>query len=179
MAEFKISLQKTLTHEGGYVNDPDDLGAETYKGISRASHSKWSGWAIIDKYKTKPDFPSSLDKDIELQKQLELFYLHEFWLPLKADQILDQMNADSIFDFSVNAGIITSVQLAQSLMGEIHVDGFIGIQTLSKLNGVNPLHFQAAFSVGKIAYYMYIIKKRPSNKKYLYGWILRALEYNS
>ena len=179
MAEFKISLQKTLTHEGGYVNDPDDLGAETYKGISRASHIKWSGWAIIDKYKTKADFPSTLDKDIELQKQLELFYLHEFWLPLKADQILDQMNADSIFDFSVNAGIITCIQLAQCIMGDLHVDGILGDQTLTKLNGVNPKHFQAAFTVGKIGYYMYIIKKRPTNKKYLYGWIVRVLEYNS
>ena len=178
MAEFKIAFQKMLNHEGGYVNDPNDQGGETYKGISRTKHKNWSGWEMVDKYKNKSGFPSTLDKDIELQKQVELFYLYEFWLPLKADQIQNQMNADSIFDFSVNAGIITSVQLAQSLMGDIHVDGIIGAQTLSKLNGVNPKHFQAVFTVGKISYYIYIIKKRPSNKKYLYGWVIRALEYN-
>ena len=133
---------------------------------------------MVDKYKNKSGFPSTLDKDIEIQKQVELFYLYEFWLPLKADQIQNQLNADSIFDFSVNAGIVTCVQLAQCIIGGIDVDGIIGVQTLSKLNGVNPKHFQAAFTVGKIGYYIYIIKKRPSNKKYLYGWVIRALEYN-
>jgi hypothetical protein len=78
MAEFNISLQKTLNHEGGYGNDPDDLGKETYKGISRANHSKWVGWSSIDKYKGKTGFPSILDKDNELQKQVELFYLLMF-----------------------------------------------------------------------------------------------------
>lgn len=29
MAEFKIALQKTFAYEGGYSNDPDDLGSET------------------------------------------------------------------------------------------------------------------------------------------------------
>lgn len=178
MAEFKTAFQKTITHEGGYINDPDDKGGETYKSISRASHNNWSGWEMIDKYKNKSGFPANLDKDVELQNQVEIFYLYEFWLPLKADQIQNQMNADSIFDFSVNTGIITSVQLSQSLMGDIHVDGIIGVRTLSKLNGVDLKHFQAAFIVGKIAYYIYIIKKRPTNKKYLYGWVTRALEYN-
>ena len=178
MAEFKTAFQKMLNHEGGYVNDTNDQGGETYKGISRTKHKNWSGWEMVDKYKNMSGFPKILDKDIEIQKQVELFYLNQFWLPLKADQISNQLVADSIFDFSVNAGIITCVQLAQSLMGDIHVDGIIGVQTLSKLNGVNPKHFQAAFTVGKISYYIYIIKRRPSNKKYLYGWVTRALEYN-
>jgi lysozyme family protein len=178
MAEFKSSLQKTLNHEGGYVNDPDDLGKETYKGISRASHSKWSGWSCIDKYKAKTDFPSILDKDIELQKQVELFYLYEFWLPLKADQIANQITADSIFDFAVNAGINKSVQLTQSIIGT-KVDGFIGEQTLQKLNSLDFGYFQPAFTIAKISHYISIIQKRPTNKKYLYGWIIRALEYHS
>jgi lysozyme family protein len=178
MAEFKTSLQKTLNHEGGYVNDPDDLGKETYKGISRASHSKWSGWSSIDKYKSKTDFPSILDKDIELQKQVELFYLYEFWLLLKADQIANQITADSIFDFAVNAGINKSVQLTQSIIGT-KVDGFIGEQTLQKLNSLDFGYFQPAFTIAKISHYISIIQKRPTNKKYLYGWIIRALEYHS
>ena len=167
-----------LTHEGGYSNDPDDRGKETYKGISRANHNNWSGWSIIEKLKGKSDFPSILDKDVELQKQVELFYLYEFWLPLKADQIQNQINADSIFDFAVNAGIITCVQLAQSIIGT-KTDGVIGVITLTKINTIDPKHFQAAITVGKIAYYMYIIKKRPTNKKFLHGWIIRSLEYNS
>jgi len=59
MAEFNIALQKTLAHEGGYSNDPNDMGGETYKGISRASHSVWKGWAIVDKYKKLSGFPAT------------------------------------------------------------------------------------------------------------------------
>ena len=177
MAEFKTALQKTLTHEGGYVNDPDDLGKETYKGISRGSHSNWSGWTIIDDYKAKSGFPSILDNDVELQKQLELFYLYEFWLPLRAYQIDNQITVDSIFDFAVNAGIKTSVQLLQSIVGT-KADGIIGELTLKKLNSLDFGYFQPAFTVAKITHYISIIQKRPANKKFLYGWIIRALEYH-
>jgi len=178
MAEFKISLQKTLAHEGEYVNDPDDSGKETYRGISRTNYANWKGWLIIDQYKIKPNFPFSMVNIIDLEKQVELFYLYEFWLPLKADQISNQTSADSIFDFAVNAGIKPSVQMVQSIVGT-KVDGIIGEKTLQKLNSLDFGYFQPAFTVAKITHYISIIKKRPANKKYLYGWIIRALEYHS
>lgn len=177
MAEFKISLQKTLAHEGEYVNDPVDLGMETYKGISRANHGDWKGWLTIDQYKIKPNFPFSLVNNADLEKQVELFYLYEFWLPLKADQISNQTTADSIFDFAVNAGINKSVQLTQSIIGT-KADGIIGEKTLQKLNSLDFGYFQPSFTIAKITHYISIIKKRPANKKYLYGWIIRALECN-
>jgi lysozyme family protein len=30
MSEFLPALEKVLAHEGGYVNDPDDPGGETF-----------------------------------------------------------------------------------------------------------------------------------------------------
>ena len=178
MAKFKISLQKTLAHEGEYVNDPDDSGKETYRGISRANHSVWKGWSVIDQCKIKSNFPFNLAIVVDLEKQVELFYLYEFWLPLKGDLIANQDTADSIFDFAVNAGIKTSVILVQSIIGTKE-DGIIGEQTLKKLNSLDFGYFQPAFTVAKITHYISIIKKRPTNKKYLYGWIIRALEYHS
>ena len=178
MAEFKTAFQKMLIHEGDYVNDPEDSGGETYKGVSRVFHRNWPGWAIIDKYKNKSGFPVTLDKNVELQKQLEIFYRTNFWLALNADFISNQDIADSIFDFSVNAGVITSVRLVQSIVG-LKADGIIGEQTLKKLNSLDFGYFQPAFTVAKISYYISIIQKRPTNKKYLYGWIVRALELNN
>jgi len=177
MAEFNISFQKTLNHEGVHVNDPDDLGKETYKGISRANHSKWSGWSIIDNHKNKPDFPMILEKDNVLQKDVEVFYWTYFWLPIKAYKIANQTMADSIFDFAVNSGIKTTVLIVQSVVGT-KMDGIIGEQTLQKLNSLDFGYFQPAFTVAKISHYISIIKKRPVNKKYLYGWIIRALEFS-
>lgn len=178
MAEFKISFQKTLAHEGGYVYDPLDAGGETHKGISRNSHGSWSGWVIIDKSKKEKDFPVSIVNHVALQQLVELFYLNTFWLPLKASQISNQTTADSIFDFAVNTGVKTTVLIVQSVIGT-KADGIIGEQTLQKLNSLDFGYFQPAFTVAKISHYIAIIKKRPSNKKYLYGWIIRALEYHS
>lgn len=178
MAEFNISLQKTLAHEGEYANDPNDLGKETYRGISRANHSHWKGWTIIDRYKSQPNFPFNMVNNADLDKQVELFYLYEFWLPLKGDLMANQINADSIFDFAVNAGLKTSVELVQEIIGT-KTDGIIGEKTLSKLNSLDFGYFQPAFTVLKIRHYIGIIKKRPANKKYLYGWIIRSLEYHS
>ncbi len=176
MANFNISLQKTLAHEGEYVNDPIDLGKETYRGISRANHGHWKGWLVIDLFKTQPNFPFNMANNVDLDKQVELFYLYEFWLPINGDLIANQTNADSIFDFAVNAGVKTSVELAQSIIGT-KVDGLIGEKTLTKLNSLDFGYFQPAFTVCKIRHYIDIIKKRPANKKYLYGWIIRSLSF--
>ena len=113
-----------------------------------------------------------------MAKQVELFYLYEFWLPLNGDLIANQVTADSIFDFAVNTGVKTTVLIVQTVIGT-KADGIIGEQTLQKLNSLDFGYFQPAFTVAKISHYIAIIKKRPANKKYLYGWIIRALEYHS
>ncbi|MDD3488327.1 MAG: glycosyl hydrolase 108 family protein [Paludibacter sp.] len=177
MAKFNLALLKVLSHEGGYVNDPDDLGGETYKGIARNSHSSWSGWQIIDKSKKDKSFPVKIVNDVNLQQLVEQFYFELFWQPLKADQIQNQTSAESVFDFAVNSGLSTSVRLVQSIAGT-KIDGIIGAQTLNKINSIDFGYFQAALTVAKIEYYMNIIRRRPTSKKFLLGWISRSLSFN-
>lgn len=177
MAKFNLALSKVLFHEGGYVNDPDDLGGETYKGVARNSHGSWTGWSLIDQGKSKPNFPKSLEANTKLQNLVEEFYLDTFWQPLKADQIQNQTSAASVFDFAVNSGITNSVRLVQSIVGT-QIDGVIGDKTLIKINSMDFGHFQAALAVAKIEYYMNIIRRRPTSKKFLLGWISRSLSFN-
>ena len=68
MADFDKALELTLKAEGGYVDDPDDPGGETYKGISRSRNPKWQGWINVDLLKAKRNFPRNLDDDQELQE---------------------------------------------------------------------------------------------------------------
>jgi lysozyme family protein len=177
MAKFNLALSKVLSHEGGYVNDPDDLGGETYKGIARNSHGSWMGWPIIDSHKIKTDFPKSLEANTKLQNMVEQFYFELFWQPLKADQIQNQTSADSVFDFAVNSGLTTSTRLVQSIVGT-KIDGVIGEITLNKISSMDFGYFQAALTVAKMEYYMNIIRKRPTSKKFLLGWISRSLSFN-
>lgn len=177
MANYEQALRWVLTHEGGYVNDTDDPGGETYKGVARKMNSKWEGWTLIDMLKKQSGFPANLDKDAELQEAVKSFYEINFWDRIKGDDIASQEVATSIFDFAVNAGVSTSASLAQ-LVVDAEKDGIIGNRTIELINGFDPEHFLAAFTVAKIARYVSIVKKRPTSKKYFYGWVCRALGEN-
>ena len=94
---------------------------------------------MIDNQKSKPDFPHSLDSDQKLQSLVETFYLENFWHPLNIEQIQNQTNADSFFDFAVNTGSITSARIVQSIVGT-KIDGIIGQQSLYKINSIDALN---------------------------------------
>jgi lysozyme family protein len=178
MADFTRAFQLVIATEGGYGNDPDDPGGETYKGVARKIFSKWDGWTTIDILKKQADFPANLDKDADLQQAVSDFYQVNFWDKINGDQITNQDVANSIFDFGVNAGIATSSSLAQMVVG-VETDGVIGNESIAKINAFNTEHFLAAFTVAKIARYVNIVKKRPTSRKYFYGWVLRALGENA
>lgn len=174
MAEFNPAFERMKSHEGGYVNDPDDPGGETYKGVARKINSKWDGWFLIDMMKKQSGFPATLDTNAELQQKVADFYQIQYWSRVKGDEIQNQEVAYSIFDFAVNAGVSTSASLAQMVV-ETTPDGVIGPESINKINNFDPEHFLAAFTVAKIARYVGIVKKRSDSRKYFYGWVRRAL----
>ncbi|MBI1770559.1 MAG: N-acetylmuramidase [Bacteroidetes bacterium] len=174
MALFETALQKTLLNEGGYANDPDDPGGETYKGVARNIFSKWDGWQIVDSLKQQSGFPSSLDKNGDLQNKIRDFYKANFWDRVQGDEINDEHVASSIFDFAVNTGVSTSAILAQHVVNA-NPDGVIGLNTIKAINAMDPEFFLAAFTVAKVVRYVGIVNKRPASRKYFYGWISRAV----
>lgn len=175
MANFEEAFAHTMKAEGGYVHDPQDPGGETYKGIARARNSKWMGWTRIDLLKQQSSFPRNLDKDSQLQQAISEFYEVNYWDRVKGDDIQNQDIAESIFDFAVNAGPVTSAKLAQMAVGA-EPDGVIGPKTLEKLNRDEPRAFLAVFAIGKISRYVSIVERRPESRKFFYGWIRRTLE---
>jgi lysozyme family protein len=175
MANFDLAFSETMKAEGGYVNDPQDPGGETYKGIARKMNSKWDGWILIDMAKQDKAFPANLDSNTQLQDKIKSFYEVNYWDKMRGDDITDQHIAASIFDFAVNAGCITSAKLAQFAVGA-DPDGTIGPDTLAKINQQDPRTFLAFFSLHKIARYLSICEKRQDSKKFFYGWVKRTLE---
>lgn len=174
MSDFKQAYQLVLTNEGGYVNDPDDPGGETYKGIARKLHSSWNGWQAIDNLKHQQGFPGNLDLDIILQSTVEEFYRINFWVPMNGNQIINQQVANSIFDFGVNAGLSTSVSLAQTVVNA-KADGVLGPKSLAAINSFDAEHFIDSFTIAKITRYINIVRNRPESKKYFFGWVSRAI----
>jgi len=96
---------------------------------------------------------------------------------MKGDQIKDQNIAETIFDFGVNAGITTSIAIAQMAL-RINSDGILGEETLARINVADHELFLGSFTIGKIARYIHIVKKRQASRKYLFGWVCRTLGEN-
>ena len=51
MAIFEPAFKLLILHEGGYANNKNDIGGETYRGIARNYWPKWVGWKLIDHIK--------------------------------------------------------------------------------------------------------------------------------
>jgi len=137
VADFQIAYKKSLLHEGLYPDEPYDHGGETYMGISKRSHPKWTGWVIIDAYKSqnlpKKDFLRLIKTDTRLHKLVEQVYEKDYWKVIRGDEIKHQIVADSIFDSAVNMGCVQALKLAQRAI-QLPDTGEMNDVTLNKLN---------------------------------------------
>ena len=168
MSNFKSALIRVLKNEGGYVNNPNDRGGETYKGVARKFHPNWSGWSLLDSMSNKNSSNDSLDEAVES------FYLENFWNKLKCDSITSDKVAFELFDTGVNMGVKGGAKLMQ-MCAEVTADGNIGVNSLSAINAVDEELLLLRFKLAKVARYAYLVKKRPQNKAFLHGWINRTL----
>ncbi len=188
MAKFEISYKLTNQIEGGYANDPDDSGGETYRGIARKSWPNWLGWKIIDAAKAQKSFPNCLDTNEELQQLVEKFYYENFWLKIKGDNI-PQPLADELYDTAVNTGVEKAVEYLQRTLNilninanknyypDLQVDRLFGPGTL---NAVNVLlqkgllkRLVNVLNGYQIKHYIEIMEKNPTQEKYV-GWFDRV-----
>lgn len=135
MANFKKEFNKLIVTEGGYVNDKDDKGGETYLGISKKAHPYSSIWSIIDEYKKK--YPiNKLTKELKKNKKLtELIsdiYKKEYWDIFDLDKVKNQNIAHQLFDDSVNRGVKAATRTAEHIIG-MTVTGRISDELLYNL----------------------------------------------
>lgn len=156
MADFDKAIGITLGHEGVFSDDPLDPGKATKYGISQKA------------------YPNEYIEGLTIDRA-KFLYKRDYWDKIKGDDIIDQKVAELLFDSSVNVGIKQAVLLAQRV-ANVEDDGIIGKNTIAALNALNAPDFMNAFAVRKIAYYVDIVKRKPSQKIYLLGWIDRTLK---
>ena len=155
MAIFDLAIEKTLAHEGGYVNDPDDKGGETKFGISKRSYPE------IDIAKLTRDEAAAI-------------YKRDYWDEVKGDDIDSQVIAEHLFDTAVNMGVNRAAKMGQRIVGATD-DGRIGPQSVAAFNECGEIRFDDKYRLAKISRYAWICNKNGDQKKFLLGWINRAL----
>jgi len=186
MADFEIAFNRTLSHEGGYVNDPEDAGGETYKGVARNANPNWKGWAIIDNLKKDVvNFPKNLDSDSALQSHLKELYKQKYWDINKLDSVVDQSIGNETFDTGINMGIKIAAKFIQEALNllnrneknypDLIEDGVIGNISLGILNShPKPKSVFKTMNGLQFMRYVKICKNNPSQEKYFNGWLTRT-----
>ena len=94
MERFKKALKFVLKWEGGYVNNPNDLGGCTNKGITQNTYDEW----LSSKGLAKKDVKNITDKEVE-----EIYYKN-YWLKAGCNNMSEKF-AILCFDTAVNMGV--------------------------------------------------------------------------
>lgn len=185
MGNYLQAYAEVMNIEGGWSNDVEDRGGETWKGISRRNWPKWSGWMIIDSAGLKPGFPMNLDNNLELENEVKTFYRANFWEVNRLTEIKDQSIAIELFDTGVNMSTGKAAVFLQDSLNtlnrqgksyrDIPLDGKIGPVTISLTNThKDPEALYNILNIYQGARYIEICKKDPSQEKFMYGWLKRA-----
>ena len=163
---FNEFLDKILKLEGGYVNHPNDSGGCTNNGITLSTFKRYFG----------NDKTCEHLKNIT-KEQISKIYKEGFWDPCFGDEIKNSSVAHIFVDWAINSGIRTAVKEIQKIVGET-TDGVMGNKTLNAINSFNQQKLFKKIKESRIAFYENLIKKNPSLKVFLKGWLNRLNEYN-
>jgi lysozyme family protein len=193
MADFKEAFKKTMDHEGGYVDDPEDPGGETYRGIARRFHPSWVGWSLIDEAKSNAkddvDFLLMLYDLVPLNDTVEDFYKAFYWDRFWGDEIPDQKIASEVFDSAVNAGVgraVTWLQRGLNILNrngqtwpDIADDGAFGPTTLKTLlraleSSQDTDALLLVVNILQGQHYLSIMQKSPKLERFARGWLKRT-----
>ena len=154
MAEFEPAVEWMLSHEGGYVNDPNDAGGETKYGISKRSY---------------PDVDiAALTLD-----DAKAIYKRDYWASQRYEEIADQRVATKIFDMAVNMGFHRAHAIAQQQCG-VKNDGILGPLTVAAINAKDADTFVVSLCNACVEFYSGLAEDKPTNQKFLNGWLKRA-----
>jgi len=170
MASFDQFLPILLKFENGYVDDPDDPGGETNKGVTMATFQECSH-ALLGIDPTSDNLKNLTDA------QAGIIYRALYWDKMQGDAFALQGLANIVCDFYVNAGT-RATALLQHILNDMgaHVveDGAIGPATLQALGGLKQDEVYRRYKQGRIAYYQRLVQQKPTLAKYLHGWLNRA-----
>jgi lysozyme family protein len=166
-------LKQVLNYEGGYVNNPNDRGGETNRGITIGTLNAAKRQGLVPASVTI----RSLTEDLESVRKI---YNQNYYQKSKAN-LMPHPLAFTHFDASVHSGVGGAVKLLQRTLNKLgqklSVDGGFGPLTASALesalekNGVIAITNE--YNARREVLYRSIVSRNPSQKEFLKGWLNR------
>ena len=152
--------------EGGFVNDPDDLGGATNMGVT-ISTWKQVGYDKDGDGDIDVDDLHLLTREDVVNRVLKPHY----WDRWKADDIKSQSVANILVDWVWASGA-HGIKIPQRLLG-VTVDGIVGPKTIAAVNAKNPRELFDMIKIARFDFIEDICRKRPTNNKFKRGWMNR------
>ena len=152
--------------EGGFVNDPDDLGGATNMGVT-ISTWKQVGYDKDGDGDIDVDDLHLLTREDVVNRVLKPHY----WDRWKADDIKSQSVANILVDWVWASGA-HGIKIPQRLLG-VTMDGIVGPKTIAAVNAKNPRELFDMIKIARFDFIEDICRKRPANNKFKRGWMNR------
>lgn len=169
---FKESLGLVLKYEGGYVNNPNDHGGETNKGIIQREY---------DRYRKLNKQEKRSVKYIEDAEVYEI-YFENYWKAGKCSWFPAEL-AIVHFDSCVNCGTTQAAKFLQRAIS-IQADGVIGTKTFNalfaRLKKELIIFIIHDYLDQRSQFYYKLVEKDSSQRVFIKGWqnrISRLLKY--
>lgn len=158
---FDQAFERLIGHEGNFTNDKDDRGNWT-TGIIGKGQLKGTKYGI-----SAMTYPQLDIKNLTLD-QAKQIYKRDWWDALNANKI-DTAIVFQVWDFAINAGMVTAKRKLQSAIG-VADDGIIGPITLQIINSTDLNDVLMKFNAERLNYYT----KLSTWPKYGKGWVNRV-----
>lgn len=157
-------FKRAKESKSGFVNDPDDRGGATCLGVT---------FGTFQNYMAKKGVRTVTVSDLKnLSYEDWLAILKKmYWDRWHADRINNQSLAEALVDWVWASGK-WGIVIPQRMLG-VTADGIVGVMTLDALNKKDPEEFFKALILERIAFVEDIVKRTPSQEKFLKGWVNR------
>lgn len=163
---FGEALDFVLKEEGGYVDDPNDHGGSTNKGVTQAAY---------DGYRNSTGSGSQSVRYINDAEVYEI-YFNRYWIAGKCDQMNFPINLVHM-DACVNSGLRAAMKLLQRAL-DVEDDGVFGKQTIAALaiaKGSGAHMIAQSYMLERVFFYDSLDDNDQSQTKFLTRlWLKRV-----
>jgi len=163
---FDQAIQRILSSEGGFTDDPDDSGNWTGGKIG-VGVCKGTKWGI-----SAASYPTLDIKNLTQAVAIKI-YLNDFWLKYRIASYPDSIRLHML-DVSINSGNARAVKILQRAVGftGADIDGDAGPQTMARAAKVDIWDYHNE----RNDFYIVYADLNPVKRKYLKGWIRRVVD---
>lgn len=161
-SDIDTIISGVMEREGGskVTNDPIDGGGKTRYGISeKANPEAWKDGQVTE----------AEAREIYLKKYVVGPGFHRIPPSHKHTQA-------QLIDWGVNSGPMIAVQNLQEAL-KVNKDGVFGSNTLEALLGIDDRILNNLLVAARVRMVGRIVKRNPSQLRFLLGWLERALGF--